>query len=186
VEQALSTIAGQPDLRRVRMDIPSGNNRKIVVQPANEDLYEMDTITVDVSATETLHKDVVVKYKLHRIYFNVKGPNDQRLDRARVELILVSGAADMYNGLQSPWLYEGAHSNMPPPNLPVQPNNNPPDNNQSNNNSGNNYINTNDVPEIVGRIPNSRTMVAVLILPLKIRTLFSSSVLRGLTVPAMW
>jgi hypothetical protein len=150
VEQALSTIAGQPDLRRVRMDIPSGNNRKIVVQPANEDLYEMDTITVDVSATETLHKDVVVKYKLHRIYFNVKGPNDQRLDRARVELILVSGAADMYNGLQSPWLYEGAHSNMPPPNLPVQPNNNPPDNNQSNNNSGNNYINTNDLPEIVG------------------------------------
>ncbi|WP_276482611.1 carboxypeptidase-like regulatory domain-containing protein [Paraflavitalea pollutisoli] len=136
----------------VTIQLPSGSNRKIVIHPTNHDLYEKDTITLSVPADEELTKAVVIKYKLHRIYFNIKGAigqqSPQRLDKARVELLLENGnAAEMYTGLQSPWLYEGAQSNMP--NTPVEL----PGNNNNNNNQNNTNViigQGNNLPPILG------------------------------------
>jgi hypothetical protein len=141
LEGQVENTIGLPQLWRIELDVPSGNNRKIVIQPSNEERYERDTITVNVPANETLEKEVVIKYKLHRIYFNIKNTNGQPVDRAKVELVEMPGdAAEMYNNLQSPWLYEGAHSPMPNNNPPGQSNNN-----QSNNND---YVNMNDGPQV--------------------------------------
>jgi hypothetical protein len=133
--------------RYINLDLPSGDNRKIIIRPYPSSIYMRDTISVDVPADETLVKEVVVKYKLHRIYFNIKNSNGERVDKARVEMIEVPDNITMYNDLRSPWLYEGAHSNIPPPN-------NPPgqQGNQQNNNNGNNYGNMNNIetPEIIG------------------------------------
>ena len=143
VEGVWEETVGLSQNRHIDLQIPSGNNRKIVIQPYETQVYERDTITIDVPADEVLFKDVVIKYKLHRIYLNIKNANGQPIDRAKVEMVQMAGnSATMYNDLQSPWLYEGAHS-------PV-PNNNPP--NQQNNNQSNNsgIVNMNNTPELVG------------------------------------
>ncbi len=74
-------------------------------------LYEKDTITVNIPADEDVTKDVVIKYKLHRIYFNVKGKTGmlpvKALAHAKVELLLDNNSAEMYNGLSSPWIQDG-------------------------------------------------------------------------------
>jgi hypothetical protein len=59
--------------RQVTLDVPSGTNRRIVVVPANLDLYERDTVLVpNVPNTGTVTQTAVIPYKLHRIHFVVQ------------------------------------------------------------------------------------------------------------------
>jgi hypothetical protein len=150
-----STVVAGGGYHTVTIDLPSGNNRKIVIHPFSNELYEKDTITVNIPSDEDVTKDVVIKYKLHRIYFNVKGKTGmlpvKALDRAKVELLLEnSNAAEMYNGLSSPWISDGTYSNIPTPPIGNQNNNqNNNNNNQNNNGVGNNIVSDNGL-EIVG------------------------------------
>lgn len=146
VEGQVEGTVGLPQYRHINMNLPSGNNRKIVIQPDNEELYQRDTITLNVPANEVLNKEVIIKYKLHRIYFNIKNSNGQPIERAKIELIEMPGnAAVIYNDLQSPWISGGTYSNAPLNPL----------NQGNNNNNGNQPGNTglvvmNSMPEIVG------------------------------------
>jgi hypothetical protein len=114
----------------IKMDIPSGNNRKIVIEPSNTEKYAQDTITVDVPENGILVEDVIVPFNLHRIYFNVKDNDDHPIENVKIELITELGAVTMFPGEQSPYLYEGASSQMPHNNTPT------PIENNNNNNSG--------------------------------------------------
>ncbi|WEK33424.1 MAG: carboxypeptidase-like regulatory domain-containing protein [Candidatus Pseudobacter hemicellulosilyticus] len=134
-----SHMPGVPE-SKIAMNLPSGNNRRIVIQPYNTDTYERDTIIVNVPASGVLSKEVLVKYKLHRIYFNIRNANGQPIDKAKVRLDLQEGAATMYNDIRSPYLYEGAHS--PVPNDPI------PGGQLPGNQSGNGIISSQDQPEL--------------------------------------
>ncbi|MBO9564556.1 MAG: carboxypeptidase regulatory-like domain-containing protein [Niastella sp.] len=143
------------DYHAVDLDLPSGGNRKIAIHPSNNELYEKDTITLTIPSNEDVVKDVVIKYKLHRIYFNVKGKTGMlpasALAQAKVELLLDNNSAEMYNGLSSPWIQDGNFSNQPTPPIGNQNNNNNQNNNglPFNNGVGNNLV-ANDVPEFIG------------------------------------
>ncbi|MDX9750252.1 MAG: hypothetical protein RBT71_04140 [Flavobacteriales bacterium] len=99
--------------QRVFLNVPSGNGRKIVVVPTDLDLYDRDTITVDVPAEGGLLVDATIPFKLHRIHFHIApavapfNEPDPRIAGARVELI--NSNAVMYPGIAHPETeFEGA------------------------------------------------------------------------------
>lgn len=147
-EHINSVLASGGAYHTVTINLPSGSNRKIVIHPTNTDLYEKDTITLNIPADEDLTRDVVIKYKLHRIYFNIKGKKGMlpaaALAQAKVELLLNNNSAEMYNNLSSPWIQEGNYSNAP-----MQPIGNQPGA-QPGNKAGNNTIVTGNDFTIVG------------------------------------
>lgn len=134
-------VSGE-NYHEVTIDLPSGGNRKIAIHPFSNETYEKDTITLTIPSNEDVVKDVVIKYKLHRIYFNVKGKTGmlpvKALAQSKVELLLDNNSAEMYNGLSSPWIQDGNFSNIPTPPIGNQNNNN--QNNNNNNNQNNNGL----------------------------------------------
>jgi len=102
----------------INLAVPSGNGRKIVILPKDMEVYQQDTISIDVPASGVLEKEVVVKYKLHRIYFNIQGSSGignsnqkKALQNAKIEL-LDPVNIKMYPGLHSPYISEGTSSNV--------------------------------------------------------------------------
>ncbi len=130
--------------------LPSGNNRKLMLLPYDTDLYQADTAIIDVPAGQVIQKDLVVKYKLHRIHFKIEGSGlpPAALTGVKISLTgLLPSNVTMYPGVHSPYINQGAYSNMP---------NNIPGNNPQNNSP---YVNANDpLPELLGpfdRVTNS-------------------------------
>jgi|GEM_PF-838374 len=115
--------------RYVTVQVPSGNNRKIVIVPTNLNLYHQDTVTINVPANQLIQRTLPVKFKLHQIYFNIKDEWGQRLENVKITLTNAPNAT-MYPDITSPYLYEGAHSNAPL---------NPPGNQNQQQNQQNNY-----------------------------------------------
>lgn len=81
-------------VQRVFLSVPSGAGRKIVVVPNNTDLYDRDTITVNVPATGGIMVQAVIPFKLHRLHFHIVPQDpppfagaDPRVAGARVELM---------------------------------------------------------------------------------------------------
>lgn len=139
----------------VTVHVPSGNNRKLMLLPHNTDLYQADTATINVPAGQVIQKDLVVKYKLHRIHFKIEGSgsllnNNTGLAGVKISLSLLSSNVTMYPNVNSPYINQGGYSNMPN-NMPGQSQGNPQ------NNSG--FVNANNpLPEFLGpfdRVTNS-------------------------------
>ncbi|MCW5900713.1 MAG: hypothetical protein KIT10_15760 [Flavobacteriales bacterium] len=118
--------------QEILLDVPSGNGRKIIIIPNNLDLYDRDTITVNVPATGTHVVNAVVPYKLHRIHFTVHGepqnpmptlpgqdPGFQgpKLAGARVELIGTN--AILYPAIAHPATAAGGPVPASPPGQPL-------------------------------------------------------------------
>ncbi len=92
---------------RVFLAVPSGNGRKIVVVPNNTDLYDRDTLTVNVPSTGQLQIVATIPYKIHRIHFHIVpeqgagiGMNDPRIAGAKV--VLMHSNAVMYPQIAHP------------------------------------------------------------------------------------
>lgn len=133
--------------------LPSGNNRKLSILPHNTNLYQADTLSVDVPANQVIQKDLVVKYKLHRIHFKIEGTGISAAALAGVKISLTNVLpvnVTMYPNIHSPYINQGAQSNIP---INIDPN--PQGNSQ--NNSGLIQAN-NSLPELLGpfdRVTNS-------------------------------
>lgn len=92
------------------MNVPTGQIA-IVVQPTATNLYVRDTFMVNVPEGQQHSVTLQVKYKLHRIYFNVWGKVGgpaRPIAGAKVTLMGMTGnSAVMYNDLRSPYIHEG-------------------------------------------------------------------------------
>ena len=88
----------------VTLNIPSGNNRRIVLVPNNTDNYDRDTIIVNVPGTGMLETDAVIPFKLHRIHFTVRvntlAAIAPPIVGARIELMHTN--AEMRSGIKHP------------------------------------------------------------------------------------
>lgn len=131
--------------------LPSGNNRRLMILPHNTNLYQADTVIINVPANEIIQKDIEVKYKLHRIHFKIEGTGIPPAALAGVKISLTGvqqANVTMYPNVNSPYINWGAQS-------PGQQNMNPPGNSQ--NNLGLIQAN-NSLPEFLGpfdRVTNS-------------------------------
>ncbi|RYY54741.1 MAG: hypothetical protein EOO09_13205 [Chitinophagaceae bacterium] len=104
----------------VYMDLPSGNNRKIVIVPSLSK-YMRDTISVNIPETGQLEQTVVVASSLHRIYLNIRGNYDFPLKNVKVELMTQPGTAVISALTRSPYINEGTEDDI---NLPPAPGSN--------------------------------------------------------------
>lgn len=98
-------------LNTITLAVPSGTGRRIAIVPQNTNLYDRDTIIVNVPATGVHNVDVTVPWKLHRIHFHVEKniplALQNRIADARVELVNTN--AVMYPDVKHPETdFEGA------------------------------------------------------------------------------
>lgn len=113
---------------------------KLVIIPTDTDKYQSDTVNINVPVANGLQdiptRNLLIKYRLHRIHFIVKDAKNRSIRIANAKVKLMNSNAVFYDDLYSPWL--GAELAMPPP----------PDVSQVINGNDNVYIdvNGNNVP----------------------------------------
>ncbi len=112
---------GSPSYIIPDMHVPTGRVA-IVVKPTSTSLYARDTFMVDVPAGQQPLITLQVKYRLHRIYFNVWSQATgfaRPVKGAKVSLMEMTGnSAILYNDLHSPYIDEGTNLGGP---LTLQP-----------------------------------------------------------------
>ncbi len=133
--------------------LPSGNNRRLMILPHNTNLYQADTVILNVPANQVIQRDLEVKYKLHRIHFKIEGTDIGSTALAGVKISLTGvpqANVTLYPNIHSPYINQGVQSNAPI-NIEMNPQGNPQ------NNPGLIQAN-NSLPELLGpfdRITNS-------------------------------
>lgn len=94
------------------LNIPSGNQCKLVILPHNSEKFQSDTLQFPIQGNQ--EKDLVVKLKLHRIHFKIRGEMGLNLASAKITLVhLPAGAATLYRDIESPYLHQESSSPVP-------------------------------------------------------------------------
>lgn len=101
--------------REVLLDVPTGNGLQVVIIPNDLELYDRDTISVNVPATGTLTTTATVPYKLHRIHFVVReeptspqallpgqDPESVGTPLANARVVLINASPVMYPAIKHP------------------------------------------------------------------------------------
>ncbi|HRD53806.1 MAG TPA: hypothetical protein PKY96_14285, partial [Flavobacteriales bacterium] len=101
--------------REVLLDVPTGNGLQVVIIPNDLELYDRDTITVNVPATGMLTTTATVPYKLHRIHFIVReqpstpqavpagqDPESVGTPLAGARVVLINASPVMYPAIKHP------------------------------------------------------------------------------------
>lgn len=101
--------------REVLLDVPTGNGLQVVIIPNDLELYDRDTITVNVPTTGTLTTTATVPYKLHRIHFVVReeptstqatlpgqDPESVGTPLANARVVLINASPVMYPAIKHP------------------------------------------------------------------------------------
>ncbi|MBX2979491.1 MAG: hypothetical protein KF905_09365 [Flavobacteriales bacterium] len=107
-------IPGQPYAQMVELAVPSGAGRKIVVVPNDPNVYDRDTLTVNVPGTGVLKMVATIPYKLHRIHFHIVPETTSGLSVvvpriAGAKVVLVNNNGVMYPNIAHPETeFEGA------------------------------------------------------------------------------